>query len=521
MSDFMWKGRKEVESKENKNLDQKVLQMAERKGMERRIDRGSVWDFGENRGATGFAVQERLRQPRYYMEEGQVIQLQPNVRAADDFAHKDNPNFPLQLPQSVNKPTMVFETMGTQMTDCNAIFEESCKYEGNTICVFGLNMEVEDLNASSEWLTAEIDGWERPTISPQYSHLLYVFKFVWKKPEGLRDANYYVMPYAEARLQVMQKAKKIVGEKPNETVLYRWIDADARNDTLNQIPVDILQSLAYKEVPNENKPEYERFLTGRYDWRHNEKETESNMKEYHSFIVKLNDAEKQLRDRYHELARWRLKQMTDENQVDQRAFNDGNGSYSKSLDGLYLPETVLVMNQAAHDKLVWNSYSEEGVQDKESTRLVSKVPGECESRMNRIMYSSDFRAEKPLKAEFKQGTYLGRELHNFFVERTTDDKTQFFVALNNVRQSAFGKWYFYYDSDWKKWEGWQKKSDLTDPDKMQQNEFNDKKNETAEGLWGYLSEVKTIAATRQHKEEKKSRLQIIRDSFKGKGILKI
>lgn len=71
------------------------------------------------------------------IEQGQVIQLYRRSVTAD------NVSYPAPLKTHVlhssAKPTMVFESMGTAMRDCKEIFKQSEQYDGNTVCVFGLN----------------------------------------------------------------------------------------------------------------------------------------------------------------------------------------------------------------------------------------------------------------------------------------------------------------------------------------------------------------------------------------------
>lgn len=95
-------------------------------------------------------------------------------------------------------PTIVFESMGKDMESCKAIYNESKKYSGNTICVYGLNRKDGESPGSQQ-------GGQ--IIKPEPNHLLYTFSFEWEKPR--KASGGYEMPFVEARVLVMQKAKEI------------------------------------------------------------------------------------------------------------------------------------------------------------------------------------------------------------------------------------------------------------------------------------------------------------------------
>lgn len=120
-------------------------------------------------------------------------------------------------------PTMVYESMGMNLAQCLSVYEESKRYPGNSICIFGLNTEQlgrggaqEDFeryqNAltsyqahiehgiDEDFLRAEnrvyrridteaLNNWvgnrEAPRDGEPY-HLLYPCCFTWRKPIGAK-----------------------------------------------------------------------------------------------------------------------------------------------------------------------------------------------------------------------------------------------------------------------------------------------------------------------------------------------
>ncbi len=482
-----------------------TLPKAEKKG----LWKGHLWGqtltprhaFGIAPGAAHDTLEER------------PLPAAPVLQAAGHIAiEKDMPGIAGgPLPES-DRPTIIFESMGKDLKTCKAVYDESRRYPGNTICVFGLNMRREAPRGLREapddfdkdagylescagelargmddtFLTAAenertgragegLEAWRQnrrraqPAPDPaQPFHLLYTFSFTWKKPVAVKESDAYLLPFVEARKEVMQKAaavrEKFRGAGNQYYFLYRWIDGDATDDTTIQIDADRLNEWAQDDTAQ--------VITGRYDWRHMDPRTERAMPKYHEFLKRLNDSERRLRDYYHELARQSDSDESRKGAVEKILMLQGRHGYGDTeraeievikkryfydlmplerkldqngyLPGYYFPETALMMNEAAHGRMKKEQDVGEGMQDKESMRIVKRAAGV----LTDVSYVSELTVKKPLKHEFESGTYLGADLLAFFMGNDNGEGT-FDTALKNVRQSAFNlrMWYFSSNSD--------------------------------------------------------------------------
>lgn len=149
-----------------------------------------------------------------------------------------------------------------------------------------------------------------------------------------------------------------------------------------------------------------------------------------------------------------------------------------------------MMNETAHNYVIWDNRTvqNEDSQDKESMRILGNVSG----AQNNIIYMSALSVTKPLKNEFKAGTYLGTGLLPFFSAWNGQVQQRDFVsALKNIRQSAFDpkQWYFFSNANWDSWEK-ESTADSGGPHvkkERAQELLNKKKREEMEKLWNYLN----------------------------------
>lgn len=565
MSNLMWRSKNEADNKPKKNVDQKTTRLV-------------------STAVPGYLTAMTVRQPRYYMEEinqntnacqrkpvdrtmtgvpavslggmSPVIQLESNIKAETNFIYPGPDDSVPELPQiPFAPPVMIFESMGTKMSNCEAIYRQSCAYKGNTICVFGLNTEADDDNldidlAEVKKLNDELTTQPSSIVgsaasstqdgtTPPYVHLLYVFRFVWKKPRSVDASEYYKMPYAEARLTVMKKAKKIVENdkifptdgyiEKKPYVLYRWIDEDARDDTSNELlaateknkggeDIPLLRGMALADRPV--------IVSGGYDWRH-ESETTSTEKRYYSeFILELNRAEQEVRNQFFLIAR--------ANKITLPKPTTNN-----LIPGYYFPESTLLMNHSAHEAYITyeSNLETDEIQDKESMRLLSLLLEEYT-----YFHRTDLRATKPLKHEFIEtstdgrSTYLNKNMLNFlrklpkanvikFLNRIrhnppkqnspearrleeiiNEEIKDFVAALKKLRQSAFSDWSFLFTDAWTHWEQGSSPDTSSDVLSNAQRQLNDIKREKMIALWAYLQEVPEGGGG-------KTRLQLIRDEL--------
>lgn len=447
-------------------------------------------------------------------------------------------------------PTIVFEAMGTTLNDCEKVYEQTRLYKGNTICVFGLNREDrEDEKAPSTdgLVVAETESGDQRDVD--HCHLLYVFSFGWNRVGG---GTGYIMPFVEARFQVMKTASGVVkrlkenagenADKIQYKFLYRWLDADAREDNTKSIDSSCLTTFAKYTNPA--------IMTGIYDWR--SMQSEGSTKSYYlEFVKKFNEAEKALRDYYYLL--WigldKYSQVQSDQQAKKRFFADPTSDEASKiteyenmgaegklkciidtmqrkskhrvkkmplselkkgnfLPGYYFPETVLMMNEAAHTRMsneeserkISRTYgSSKDMQDKESMKLVSLISGETID----IIFEPALSVTKPLKNEFSDRssknapekkdaapTYWGTDMLNFLRENPSDKREhRFYVALSNVRQSAFNNsmWNFI---DKSTWSNWLQTTTVSTKETLEivQSLFNQKRKEKHNELFKFLSQ---------------------------------
>lgn len=422
-----------------------------------------------------------------------------NIGSVAQLAHIQDSTEPVlasedsELDVESTKPTMVFESMSINKKDLKAIFEESKKYNGNTICVVGLNCKADkdlgELSVERDFTDANRNG---------HRHLFYYFTFRWTATSEDSSKNRgYPMPFVEARLEIMKKAKQVTDQitrqdKAAHKFLYRWIDGDARDDTSNDMNTRFLISIA--------KSEKEMIVTGKYDWRtENESgvnETSRNSQDvkkwsdfnnYKNFIADLNIIEKQLRKAYYLVG--------DKKTIVKLSRTDT--SENEYLPGFYLPETSFIMNESAHNKATDN-YEQFGSepQDKESMKVAKMISPEY------IVFHSGLSVSKPLKGENTGSSYLSEELKKWILKETTRakprDKKELITGLKNLRQSAFDNrhWFYINNSTWQEWET-SGTPDEKKKDEVNQENFNDKRRELAEKLYEkYKNESMDIGQAR-------------------------
>lgn len=416
-------------------------------------------------GSVGFYIQQKPDFPAPLLDlsgmESGIIQRVEHIKPKDDMD-----NSALTLTAST-KPTMVFESMGSKEEDANALYQMTKSYTGNTICVFGINTRDDALGPNFPATPEKKDD------SP---HFLRCFSFLWKKPASVPENMPYKMPFVEARLLVMRNAQKLISDhvkkppanNPGSKFIYRWIDADAHDDTSNNIPTDELKDFSESEEPL--------LGTGTYDWRHSEAGTAAARPVYHEFINQINTEERRLRAFYYEMMSLSGKDIKKEvitdilkidhgkniTEEDRKKKNLLGTKYCASTDytpqafsnkgylpGYYLPETTLLMNQAAHDSILHNSPSiNDKAQDKESMKLAKRSGCAPED----IRYFDTLSVTKPLKNEFNieerdfaqnKGSYfLNANMRAFFGAKQFD-KTLMNHAFGSLRQSIFDmKWTF-------------------------------------------------------------------------------
>ncbi len=268
----------------------------------------------------------------------------------------------LKMDYVSDRPTMIYESMTKHKSDAEKIFMQSKLYHGNTICVVGMNQrDPDDVPADSPRHAVE-DVNDRDERLGGYVHSLKSFKFVWRKPRDVPEDQQYKMPYIEARLAVMKEAKAIaenvrasIPKKPNKDPLsspmscplFRWIDADARDDSSGNVSAKVLRALA-----KGNKNDYN-VISGSYKWR--SEYDLSNHPLYSTLLDKINEAEKKIRDEF-----FKSLGKTAETSYEYPTANGLNedGKFTKpnhadassfSLPQYYLPETTLLMSENAHD----------------------------------------------------------------------------------------------------------------------------------------------------------------------------
>ncbi|MCH5275881.1 MAG: hypothetical protein J1E65_08570 [Lachnospiraceae bacterium] len=487
MSNFMWKNKNDTNNDTKKSLNQKAIRPSGREIVLSNLP--------------AYLMEPNPRQPRYYMDHAAdavlkrkvtvadrlrpVIQLYPDPNIIDQNSNPI-PAFPQN---NLIAPTMYFESMGRTMRECESIYSETTKYNGNTVCVFGLNTSVKDfkdkdniqtefVNLNKEMKKSSIFKNNTSSSSASPVHYVSVFPFVWRKPAEVEESEYYKMPFIEARLAIMRHAQAIADAHASECnvpPLFRWIDGDATNDTSNSISDTEWRQWA----EDQNK----KVITGGYDWRHESVGTATNKPTYHKFVNMLNQVETILRSLFH-------KKVKNEWSYPHLSQND-------YLPGFYLPETALVMNQQAHQAILYrlNGYASVDSQQKESMHIVDTITkqDDYETPYNTIIYSSQLKAEKPLKFEFDEdNSYLGGDMLKFLKKNNKPLMDQAEVpaglidGLKDLRQSIFeDHWFFKDGMIEQKWENPPSQS-ADSPVEILQNWFNQKRLEYAQKIWDVL-----------------------------------
>lgn len=331
---------------------------------------------------------------------------------------------------------MIFESMGISDDVMNHVYDETKKYKGNTVCVFGLNKEV----GSGPGLHKADDRLQKP-------HNLVNFTFEWTKPHGMDASKGYRMPFVEARSEIMAQANRIVLEpcelNPDEergnvippgspdpdmstNPVYRWIDGDAADDSSDDIDLDFLKGFSdYGSAAA--------IATGSYSWRHESDDTAVRLPNYHEFIDLLNEKEIFLRKAYFDSMSRELSSP------------DSGGSYATG--NFYMPESTFMMNWAAHNAISspsniardakaasrTNKINPDGDQAQESKRLYAASGIGAHG----IVYREDLHVTKPFKDEFANAGYAG-SLMKFFRKNKSYNRAKLEEALRGLRQSAFG-----------------------------------------------------------------------------------
>lgn len=353
-----------------------------------------------------------------------VVQLAPHIHELHGLDHTEIPVIPSE------KPTMVFESMGTSNAAMENVYGESRKYKGNTVCVFGLNKKQGDGGA----LVKAPDRSEIP-------HHLVNFTFEWSKPAGMDAAKGYEMPFIEARREIMAQAKRLtlimcdpdnITDEQRQKVItpkrehrdlswspvYRWIDGDAKDDSSDELDTRFLRAFA--------KQGGAYVATGAYEWRHESDDTADAAPNYHAFVALVNQKETLLREFY-------MRCMCEEVHTSTRAGNAyANGEF-------YLPESTFLMNQAAHNRISskLNGNNLDGINlDEDQARESMRIFKASGLERDKIIYNSQLHVTKPFKKEFRDDGYAKSLMLLFAMDGYRRDELE--TALRNLRQSAFG-----------------------------------------------------------------------------------
>lgn len=404
-------------------------------------------------------------------------------------------NTPMLVPSE--KPTIVFESMSSKIEDAEEIYKQTQDYDGNTICVFGMNREYKPG-------TTPLKPVQVNEVQP---HFYRGFAFEWTRPAQANANAQYKMPFIEARLEVMSQAEKIVKKiipasnqaQPSVSIdrsdkfVYRWIDGDAREDKSNEIPVDVLSNLSSETYW---------VLTGSYSWATSL--SKDKCPTYCAFIDKVNEGEYIVRKKYFEV-HGKLADSLNTTSKLPEFLNGGNlGSY-------YLPETTMMFSPQQHNIMLtkirtlqlvsdiltsnakglndilkkydenelessakeiignvkvlgfnkmkdelsrkYGQYVQEfqqgNIQDKESMKMLTYV----DAPSNLIFFEPKLKTTKPLKGELNRksarkpsmqsnGTnvlnYLGEKMLKLLLgEKTVANSTEFRKRLFDMRQSVF------------------------------------------------------------------------------------
>lgn len=315
------------------------------------------------------------------------------------------------------KPTIVFESMSKYGREAQSVFNETKKYSGNTICVFGLN----DKDKMPEI---------QVHIADEAPHFFRSFDFQWSRPDSGTRENRYMMPFIEARQLVMREAEEIVNRAkavsglpegdPAGKFIYRWIDGDATDDQSEQIPSESLGLLASGDIS---------ILSGTYKWRSGAPGTKTH---YLELIDKINQVEEHLRAIFFYYYK-KLSNKFEPFSVALPAFIGERGT----LSDYYLPETSLMMSETAHTTILNGDYGAyvNQEQSKESMKMLHKanIP------RNLVAFERSFSIRKPLKSEFAADgeNYLGIGLLRLLKAGSQCSFDDFYTELRKMRQSVF------------------------------------------------------------------------------------
>lgn len=391
-------------------------------------------------------------------------------------------------------PIIFYETFGGIDDEDKLlnVYRQTCDYAGNTVCIIGLNIKVNDKSALDSSELPDISSLKRKLEGTlQAFHKAYIMPFVWA---DTNDQGGYTFPYFEVRSELMGTAEAL--SAGYEHCLYRWIDRDAENDTTEAIihgqgePIDIRVMAEKKNESGEDVPVY---ITGAYNWETQAVSGSSTAeaflwRNYSSFRTQLNQAkralkkkgnlatnsallnalkelkiidgdtlpenwgdtqveeqlnaidwsENQLRETYKESVMQKLIKELNEKELRLRASffqlkqRVVYGDHHKP--SFYLPESLMLMNPEAHRKMYKRLQIEAQVADAENSgqsreSLAAFDPGDWRN----VEFRSDFSVTKPNKIiDGKEYLHKLRELiqPDFTIKLLC-------TQLVSLRQSAF------------------------------------------------------------------------------------
>lgn len=358
--------------------------------------------------------------------------------------------------QFQNKPLIVFETFGGDSVQLQSIYEQTLSYDGNTICILGINEQ--DTKGDENAVMAKARTLQTSLVAAErgyqafaarnhldWVHKWYISPFLWTKPRDVRSS--YEVPYFEVRKKLMVIASSLTRDVDN--VVYRWIDRDVTGDT-SVIPQNQAGSEQLRKLAGQG--EDPALVTGVYSWVYSperlrglgaQKDIISDMAVY------LNEAESELRAYFFSLC----------------------DKYNIQPERCYLPEPVLFYNKAAHEAAIGKlstaiqTIAEYG-QDGESKAAVF---GTGKEPIGRVIFSNDLTVEKPVKLDhgisylhyMEEAAVNYQKAHDDYYRElstgqsffTLKSSQLFFTALNKTRQSAFNNsfWCFKYGAVFDKW----------------------------------------------------------------------
>lgn len=392
--------------------------------------------------------------------------------------------------QKQDDPVIFYETFGgsDQEDKLLNVYRQSCTFAGNTICIIGLNIKVNDrsvLNSSGLPDIASLKGKLESAL--QDFHKAYIIPFVWT---DTNDRGGYTFPYFEVRSKLMEEAETL--SEGYQYCLYRWIDRDAENDTTDQVihrresSIDIRRMAGMKTSSGKDVPIY---ITGAYNWETTEVPGAAELfleMDHTAFRRKLNQARIALRrgqvqnktflQLLTELriidggvlpADWRVSDIEQQlNKIDWdktqfqdqyresvmqkliRELNDKERRLRKEFfelrrrvkypDGnrprFYLPESLMLMNPEAHRKMLANlQVSALRADAANSGQARESLAAFDPNDWKKVVFRSDFSVTKPNKV------IGGHEYLHKLRELIQEGFTKEFLCtqLTSLRQSAF------------------------------------------------------------------------------------